>query len=98
MSVSTICDEYCLSVWRAWTGNVTVNNLIRSMSKRIDMVIRNEGKRRKILKKYHYFHFVDNCVRFLLAKCKLSETIITIALYAKNKGRGVVLHISNKRG
>ena len=27
---------------------------------------------------------------------RLSETIITIALYAKNKGRGVVLHISNK--
>ena len=27
-------------------------------------------------------------MRFLLAKCKLSETIITIALYAKNKGRG----------
>ena len=62
------------------------------------MLIRNEEKRIKILKKYHYFHSVDICVRFLLAKCKLSETIITIAQNAKNKGRGVVLHISNKRG
>ena len=27
-------------------------------------------------------------MRFLLAKCKLSETILTIALFAKNKGGG----------
>ena len=54
VSVSTICDEYCLCVWRAWTGNVTVKNLIRSMPKRIDMVIRNQEKRIKILKKYDY--------------------------------------------
>ena len=54
VSVSTICDEYCLCVWRAWTGNVTVNNFIRSTPKRIDMVIRNEEKRIRILKKYDY--------------------------------------------
>ena len=29
-------------------GNITVKNLIRSMPKRIDMVIRNEEKRIKI--------------------------------------------------
>ena len=28
VSVSTICDEYCLCVWRAWTGNVNVGRVI----------------------------------------------------------------------
>ena len=28
VSVSTICDEYCLCVWRAWTGNVNVARVI----------------------------------------------------------------------
>ena len=28
VSVSTICDEYCLCVWRAWTGNVNVGWVI----------------------------------------------------------------------
>ena len=37
-------------------------------------------------------------MRFLLAKCKLSETIIPIALFAKNKGGGPVLHISKHKG
>ena len=37
-------------------------------------------------------------MRFLLAKCKLSETIITIALFARNKGGVVVLHISKQKG
>ena len=33
-------------------------------------------------------------MRFLLAKCKLSETILTIALFAKNKGGGVGVTIA----
>ena len=28
VSVSTICDEYCLCVCRAWTGNVNVGRVI----------------------------------------------------------------------
>ena len=37
-------------------------------------------------------------MRFLLVNCKLSETILTIALFAKNKGGGVLLHISKQKG
>ena len=36
-------------------------------------------------------------MRFLLAKCKLSETITTIALFAKNKGgRGGVAYFKTE--
>ena len=36
-------------------------------------------------------------MRFLLAKCTFGDNI-TIALFAKNKGGGVVLHISKQYG
>ena len=36
-------------------------------------------------------------MRFLFAKCKLSETKIAIALFAKNKGGRVGLHISKQK-
>ena len=51
----------------------------------------------KIVKKYYYMHSVDNWVRFLRAKCQLSERN-NYRTIRQNKGKGGVAYFKTEAG